>query len=205
MTTDVMNPRRTGDPGGRGGTGRAAAAGLRAAPPPETRRSPRPGRRPRTARPAGPSFPASPVRPASPARPAGPGRPGRTIRTVGPPRQASDPSAPAHPRLAGRTGFIVLLLGLLGGGLMCLLVVNTTLAANSIQINQLQQVNAATTQRIQQLQQDVAAQGSAAVISNEARKLGMRLVPVPAFINLRTHSSRSVIRQGDHVARRPAR
>jgi hypothetical protein len=205
MSTDVMNPRREGGPGRRGGTGRPAAAGLRTAPAPETRRSPRPGRRPRTVRPAGPPFPASPVRPASPARPAGPGRPGRTIRTVGPPRQASDPSAIAHPRLAGRTGFIVLLLGLLGGGLMCLLVVNTTLAANSIQINQLQQVNAATTQRIQQLQQDVAAHGSAAVISREARKLGMRLVQEPAFINLRTLSSRSGIRQGDHIARRPAR
>lgn len=79
---------------------------------------------------------------------------------------------------------------------MCLLVVNTTLAANSIQINQLQQVNAATTQRIQQLQQDVAAQGSAAVISLEARKLGMRPVGVPAFINLRARSPRSSITRG---------
>jgi cell division protein FtsB len=99
----------------------------------------------------------------------------------------------------------VLLLGLLGGGLMCLLVVNTTLAANSIEINQLQQDNAATTQRIQQLQQDVAARGSAAVISKEARKLGMRPVQVPTFINLRTRASLSAIRPGDHVHHGPMR
>lgn len=94
----------------------------------------------------------------------------------------------------------MLLLGLLGGGLVCLLVVNTTLAANSIQINRLQQANAATTQRIQQLQQEVAAQGSPAVISKEARKLGMRPVPDPAFIDLRRHGLRRVIFPADHNA-----
>jgi cell division protein FtsB len=82
----------------------------------------------------------------------------------------------------------MLLLGLLGGGLTCLLVVNTTLAANSIQINRLEQANAAGTQQVQQLQQEVAAQQSAAVIAKEARKLGMRPEVVPAFLDLRTHS-----------------
>ncbi len=213
MSTDVMTPGRTGERGSHGGTGRQSAAGPQTAPAPETRRSPSPGRRPRTGRPRGPLFPAGPVpastgRPASPARPAGPGRPGRTIRTVGPPRQASDQDPAdwlAPRRQSGRTAFAVLLLGLLGGGLMCLLVVNTTLAANSIQISQLQQENAATTQRIQQLRQDVAAQGSAAVIAKEASKLGMRPVQVPGYINLRTHASRSVIPPGDRIARRRAR
>jgi hypothetical protein len=207
MSTDVMTPSRAGERGSHSGTGRRAAADPRTAPAPETRRPQRPGHRPRTGRPTGPSFPSGPVRPASPVRPAGPGRPGRTIRTVGPPRQASDQASAdllAPPRRHGRIAFAVLLLGLLGGGLMCLLVVNTTLAANSIQISQLQQDNAATTQRIQQLQQEVAARGSAAVISKEARKLGMRPVPVTAFINLRTHSSSSVISPGDHIPRRPA-
>lgn len=82
----------------------------------------------------------------------------------------------------------MLLLGLLGGGLVCLLVVNTTLAANSIQINRLEQVNTAGTQRIGELQQKVAAQRSAAVIAKEARKLGMRPERQPAFLDLRTHS-----------------
>jgi hypothetical protein len=81
----------------------------------------------------------------------------------------------------------MLLLGLLGGGLVCLLVVKTTLAANSIQINKLEQANAAGTQRIQELRQEVALRQSAAVIATEARKLGMRPVHVPAFLDLRPH------------------
>lgn len=79
----------------------------------------------------------------------------------------------------------MLVLGLLGGGLVCLLVVNTTLAANSIQINHLEQVNAARTQGVEQLQQDVAAAQTAPVIANEARQLGMRPQQVPAFVDLR--------------------
>jgi hypothetical protein len=96
---------------------------------------------------------------------------------------------PERARQAGRTFFIILLLGLLGGGLICLLVVNTTLAANSIQINQLEQVNSAGTQRIGELQQTVTAEQTPAVIAKEARKLGMRPQRVPAFLDLRAHSS----------------
>jgi hypothetical protein len=84
----------------------------------------------------------------------------------------------------------VLVLGLLAGSLVCLLVVNTTLAANSIQINHLEHSNASTTQRIQQLQQEVAAAQTAKVIANEARRLGMRPQQVPAFVDLRHHSLR---------------
>jgi hypothetical protein len=82
----------------------------------------------------------------------------------------------------------MLVLALLGGSLVCLLVVNTTLAANSIQINHLEQVNAARTQRAEQLQQQVAAAQTATVIANEARQLGMRPQQVPAFVDLRHHS-----------------
>lgn len=184
MSTDVMTPSRTGERGSHSGTGRRAAASQQTAPASETRRSPRPAHRPRTGRSAGPVVPAGPVSP----------------EPVG-----SRQHWLSHSGQAGRTAFVVLLLGLLGGGLMCLLVVNTTLAANSIQISQLQQDNAATTQRIQQIQQQVAAQGSAAVISKEARRLGMRPVQVPAFIDLRTHASQSVILPGGHIPRRRAR
>jgi HAMP domain-containing protein len=77
---------------------------------------------------------------------------------------------------------------LLGGGLVCLLVVNTTLAANSIQINRLEQANSAGTQRIGELRQEVAAGQSAAVIAKKARELGMRPEQAPAFLDLRTRS-----------------
>jgi hypothetical protein len=85
-----------------------------------------------------------------------------------------------------RTSFVLLLLGLLGGGLVCLLVVNTTLAANSIEIENLQQQNAASAQHVQELEQQVAAEGSAAQIATEARRLGMRPDGHLTFIDLRT-------------------
>lgn len=69
---------------------------------------------------------------------------------------------------------MLLLLGLLGVSLGCLLMVNTTLAANSIRINDLQQANQARMQQVQALRQQVAAAGSAAAIAHEARLLHMR-------------------------------
>jgi hypothetical protein len=82
----------------------------------------------------------------------------------------------------------MLLLGLLGGGLVCLLVVNTTLAANSIEIIKLQQTNSARSARIQQLEQKVGAEQSAAAIEAKARELGMRTVGMPTYVDLRTGS-----------------
>ena len=169
--------------------------------PPDGRRPVRPGRRPRPGWPSQP--PKSPVRPASPVRPPGPGRSGRPVRTstaepqgqrARPPVDRSAPSgepsargaAPASP--VRRTSFFLLLLGLLGGSLVCLLVVNTTLAANSIRISDLQQQNATRTQQIQQLRQQVAAERSAATIEQEARRLGMRPDPALIFVDLRTKS-----------------
>jgi hypothetical protein len=81
---------------------------------------------------------------------------------------------------------VLLVLGLLGGGLVCLLVVNTTLAANSIEITRLQQQNAAGTQHVQQLEQEVAQASSAAQIAKAARRLGMRPDANLTFIDLRS-------------------
>jgi Tfp pilus assembly protein PilN len=85
-----------------------------------------------------------------------------------------------------RTRFILLVLGLLSGGLVCLLVINTTLAAASFRINALQQGNAALTQQQQELQQKVATEKSAASLAQRAKALGMREQPLPDFLNLRT-------------------
>jgi hypothetical protein len=71
---------------------------------------------------------------------------------------------------------------------MCLLVVNTTLAANSIEISHLQHQNAIRTEQVQQLQQQVAVERSAAMIAKEARRLGMRPDPALIFVDLRTKS-----------------
>jgi hypothetical protein len=83
--------------------------------------------------------------------------------------------------------FVLLLLGLLSGGLICLLVVHTTLDAASLSINTLQQRNATKAQRVQELQQQVAGERSPSVIAREAAALGMRPLQAPTYINLRTH------------------
>jgi hypothetical protein len=88
----------------------------------------------------------------------------------------------------------LLLLGLLGGGMVCLLVVNTTLAANSIQIRNLQQQNATVSEQVQELEQQVATARSAGTIESEARRLGMRPDPHLVFLNL--HSKKIVAQPG---------
>jgi|SRR5580658_2273723 hypothetical protein len=212
MNRDITTERRVGD-GSRErpvpGRDRRAPGLTGEAQLPSARRPAKPSRRPRPGWPA--QLPKSPVRPASPPRPPGPGRSGRPVRTgttEQPDRQARTPVAQTpvrrgegvqthaaqrvlrrgteHAGQVRRTSFVLLLLGLLGGGMVCLLVVNTTLAANSIEIRNLQQQNQTGTQRVQQLEQQVAAERSAAVIASEARKLGLRPDSKLTFIDLRT-------------------
>jgi hypothetical protein len=136
-------------------------------------------------------------------RQAGParlGRPVRPLRPARPPRPAGPAAAPARSRAAGaapdlhaaprrptsRTPFILLLLGLLGGGLVCLLVINTTLAAASYRIDNLQRSNALASQQVQQLQQQVASEQSPTSIEQRAVKLGMRPQQVLNFVDVKT-------------------
>jgi hypothetical protein len=212
MSTDLLTPRTSGTPGQASSARAGSAAAASAAPEQLGRRPARPARRPgRPDRPASPVNPASP-RPASPARPAGPGRPGRTLRTGQPRQLAPETARPQDEdgggsRLLrragavragqlGRTSFVMLLLGLLGGSLVCLLVVNTTLAANSIEISNLRQANAAKTQRAQEIAKEVTAARSPGVIEKEAWRLGMRTDPALTFLDVR----RGTIRTGSDAA-----
>jgi hypothetical protein len=149
--------------------------------------------------PGGPGGPAAPGRPGVPGRAAPPGRraapggpaaPGRGTGAA--PRRAAAPR-PAGPAAAGgpaaaiaRTPFILLVVGLLGGGLVCLLVINTVLASGSYQISSLQQAQAARQQQVQALQQQIATDSAPAVIARRARQLGMVAPPLTSFLNLRT-------------------
>jgi Tfp pilus assembly protein PilX len=81
---------------------------------------------------------------------------------------------------------MLLVLGLLGGGLVCLLVINTTLSAASYQINNLQQGNAALSQQEQSLQQQIAREEAPATIAQRAYQLGMRPEQLQEFLNART-------------------
>jgi hypothetical protein len=95
--------------------------------------------------------------------------------------------AAAARRLGGsRTPFVLLVLGLLGGGLVCLLVINTTLSAASYQINTLQQGNAQLSQQEQTLQQQIAKEQAPATIEQRAYQLGMRPEQRLNFVNART-------------------
>jgi hypothetical protein len=155
--------------------------------PPRKPGRPSQGRPPesRQARQAGPARlgrPVRPLRPARPPRPAGPAAAPARSRTAG-----AAPDLHAAPkRPTSRTPFILLLLGLLGGGLVCLLVINTTLAAASYRIDNLQRSNATASQQVQQLQQEVASEQSPGSIEQRALKLGMKPQQVLNFVDVKT-------------------
>jgi cell division protein FtsB len=143
--------------------------------------------------------PGAPVRGRSPARP-GPARtrpagPARS-RPAGPPRarparpRASSPlrrldAAAAGAARSSRTPFVFLVVGLLGGGLLCLLLINTILDTGAYQITQLQQQNATLAQRAQELQAQVAYEESPTVLAKQARRLGMREPSLLYFLDLK--------------------
>ena len=128
----------------------------------------------------GPADRTATARPTRPARLAGPGRAAR------PEPRASRGQEPGRALPVARTPFILLVLGLLGGGLICLLVINTTLAAGSFQITHLQQDNVTLAQRVQALRQQLAIEESPAGIEKQALRLGMRPQQRLSFINAST-------------------
>ncbi len=160
----------------------------------------RPGRAERPGRSAEPQGLRPAGRPAPAARPAGRpgGRPGPAGGPAGRPGLAHPPAAGPAPQPAARgqaaaraqgrprTPFVLLLVGLLGGGLVCLLLINTTLAQGSFQITAMQQQNASLTQQVQALQQQTTQQESPASIAARARQLGMQPVGRLRFIDLKS-------------------
>ncbi len=193
MPTDTMPriPRGAG-PGGR----RFSPGGTHPPGPPlgTPGLSPRGDPSPRT--PLGKDYP-SPRTPLTPGRAMPPATRDPRTRTVSAPRHTRPMTKPAtRPTLRpaiGRTRprhprapFILLLVGLLGGALISLLVISTTLAEGSYQITNLQQQNANLAKQEQLLTQQVAQASSPAQIAQEAEALGMQPNPDLKFINLKT-------------------
>jgi hypothetical protein len=83
--------------------------------------------------------------------------------------------------------FVLLVLALLGGSLICLLVINTTLGAASFRISQLQKTGAGLATQLQGLRQRVAAEQAPAEIASRAYQLGMRTSANVTVLDLRTH------------------
>jgi hypothetical protein len=82
--------------------------------------------------------------------------------------------------------FILLLVGLLGGALVSLLVISTTLAQGSFRITKLEQENANLARQEQILTNEVAQASNPAVIAKEAEAFGMRPNPYLRFIDLKS-------------------
>jgi Tfp pilus assembly protein PilX len=102
------------------------------------------------------------------------------------------PRAGAGPRLAVIEGFAgrrsaipfaLLVLGVLGAGLVVLLMLNTAMDDNSIQMQQAQQKQAALTDREQQLSQQLAGLSAPSSLASQAAGLGLVPNPQPAFLN----------------------
>jgi hypothetical protein len=117
-------------------------------------------------------------------------RPGPRTRPVTAPRHTRPVTRPvsgSRPRSrAPRMPFILLLVGLLGGALVSLLVISTTLAQGSFHITNLQQQNANLARQKQILTNEVAQAENPAVIAQKAKQLGMRPNPHLCFIDPKT-------------------
>ena len=123
-------------------------------------------------------------RPAAP-RPAGQPRPSGLPRSRPASARRAPGAATAGVARSSRTPFVFLVVGLLGGGLLCLLLINTILDTGSYQITQLQQENVTLVQQTQELQARVAQEESPAVLAGKASQLGMQEPGLLQFLDLR--------------------
>ena len=137
-------------------------------------------------RPAAP--PRRPVRPRPPAEPGQrPGLPDGVRLASSAPSVARAPSVTrGAPRGGHRMPFILMLCVLLGGALVCTLLISTTLAAGSYRITKLQQSVDALARQRQTLQEQVAQAQSAQVIEQQAEQLGMTEQGQLRFFDLKT-------------------
>jgi hypothetical protein len=142
---------------------------------------------------APPSRPRRPAQPATLAPPREPkGAPPSGLRSdearneLGRDEGRRRVQAPGGERGKRQLPFFLLLCILLGGALVCALVITTTLAEGSYRITKLQQSNNTLMRQRQILQEQVAAAQSAQVIESRARQLGMRPAGELRFLNLKT-------------------
>ena len=110
----------------------------------------------------------------------------RPVTRPGAGRRTGAPAGTRPRSRSPRMPFILLLVGLLGGALVSLLVISTTLAQGAFRITNLEKQNASLARQEQTLTNEVAQAGNPAVIANEARQLGMRPNPHLGFIDLKT-------------------
>ncbi|MET8813231.1 septum formation initiator family protein [Streptomyces sp. NPDC004549] len=89
---------------------------------------------------------------------------------------------PAGRARAARTPFVFLVVLLLGGGLLCLLMLNSALSEGSFQLDDLQKRTKNLTDEEQALQRDIDSYSSPDALQRRARELGMVPGGDPAFL-----------------------
>ncbi|MFF0005381.1 hypothetical protein ACFYQT_18360 [Streptomyces tibetensis] len=90
---------------------------------------------------------------------------------------------PTGPGQAARTPFVLLVVLLLGGGLICLLVLNSALSEGAFQLDDLQRGTKNLTDEEQALQRDIDAYSAPHALQRRARELGMVPGGDPAFLD----------------------
>ena len=94
------------------------------------------------------------------------------------------PSQPKHAPRAARTPFLLLVLGLLGGGLVLLLGLNTASAANEVARHDIAGRDASIAARVAQLRVDVANSAAPGNLAAVAAQIGMVPAGNPAFLEI---------------------
>ncbi|OII70464.1 septum formation initiator family protein, partial [Streptomyces sp. CC77] len=89
---------------------------------------------------------------------------------------------PSGPSTAARTPFVLLVVLFLGGGLIGLLLLNTSLSQGSFKLLELKKKTTALTDEEQALQRDVDARSAPDALERRARELGMVPGGGPAFL-----------------------
>ncbi|MGW4203053.1 FtsB family cell division protein [Streptomyces sp. NPDC004726] len=89
---------------------------------------------------------------------------------------------PAGPSTAARTPFVLLVVVLLGGGLITLLMLNSSLNEGSFELSELKLETTELTDEQQALQRDVDSYSAPDALERRARELGMVPGGPPAFV-----------------------
>lgn len=96
----------------------------------------------------------------------------------------SVPTRPKHAPRAARTPFLLLVLGLLGGGLVLLLGLNTASAANEVARHDIAGKDASIAAQVAQLRVDVANSAAPGNLAAVAAQFGMVPAGNPAFLEI---------------------
>lgn len=93
------------------------------------------------------------------------------------------------PRMASRTPFVLLVMGLLAAGVLVTLFLSLSAVADSYRLEDARKKTTDLTSRVEQLKADVAKGESPEVLYDQARKLGMVPAPDPGRLKMNPDGS----------------